>query len=53
MSGDVMAMQKTSSDGDGRRCRACGPTGKHTRDVLMNLRRCIGEDLGINRRYIG
>ena len=46
------------------RCRTCGPTGKLTRDVLTNLResitdaspnirRCIEEYSGINRRYIG
>ena len=64
MSGDALAMKITCSGGDGYRCRTCGPTGKLTRDVLMNLRgsntdaspnirRGIGEYSGIDRRYIG
>ena len=64
MFGDVLAMENTCAGGDGCRCRTCGPTRKLTRDVLTNLRgsitdvspnirRCIGEDSGINCRYIG
>ena len=43
MSGDVLAMKKTCSGGDGCRCRTCGPTRKLTRDVLTNLRGTFGE----------
>ena len=43
MSGDVRAMKKTCPGGDGCRCRACGPTGKLTRDVLTTLRGIFGD----------
>ena len=42
MCGDVLAMKKTCSGGDGCRCRACGHTRKLTRDVLTSLRRTFG-----------
>ena len=66
ISGDIQAMKKTCSGGDGRRCRTCRSTRKHTPDVLTNLRGTFGgsnhrhfdeysamhqEDSGINRRY--
>ena len=34
---------KRRSGGDGCRCQTCGPKGKLTRDVLMNLRETFGE----------
>ena len=45
MSADVglLAKQKTYSAGDGCRYRTCGPTRKHTRDVLTNLRGSISD----------
>ena len=61
MSGAVLAMQNKCSGGAGCRCRTCGPTRKHTGDVLTRLRgsitdawpnipRCIVKDSGINQR---
>ena len=43
MSGDVLVMKKACSGGDQCRFRTCGPTRKHTRDVLTNLRGIFGE----------
>ena len=53
MSGDVLAMKKTCSNGNGCRCRTYGPPRKLTRDILTNLRRSIN-DASLNiRRCIG
>ena len=60
MSGDVLAMEKKCSGGDGCRCRTCGLTRKLTRDVLTNFRgtfgeasRCIAEYLAMRRVTFG
>ena len=62
MCGDVLAMKKTCSGGDGCGCRTCGPTRKLTRDVLTslretfaspNFRRSIGEASGKIQGLIG
>ena len=53
MSGDILAMKKTCSDGDGCRCRARGPTRKLTRDVLTNLWGNLGEASPMHRPIFG
>ena len=61
MSGDVLAMQKTCSDGDASRCWNVWFHEKtHTRDVLTSLRatfgkyhRCIAEYSAMHRGRFG
>ena len=42
----ILVMKKTSSGGNGCRCRTCSPTNKHTRDVWMNLQGSIADIFG-------
>ena len=42
----ILVMKKTSSGGNGCRCRTCSPTSKHTRDVWMNLQESIADIFG-------
>ena len=53
MSGDILEMKKTYSGGDGCRCRTCGHTRKHTRDVWTNLRGTFEKVSPTFRRIFG
>ena len=54
MSGDVLVIKNTCSGGDiGDDVERLVRGGKPITDMSPNIRRCIREDYGINRRYIG